>query len=170
MTDSFSDPEDFARSVERLIQERGPAWQVEIFEQQEPTGSRTTCVKFSHPLSEGFVLSWLPNQALSLEELEDWLSPEERVGWELEFLSTAPDRITHPETVRQLIRRAEIFAWTNEEVSAIADLLFRHEGVSEKEHEWLSATVGEEAPNLPRVNPAPRRYFGYTPPLCKQLA
>ena len=82
-----------------------------------------------------------------------WLT-EGYVAWNVELLATAPGP-KNPEAVRSVVRYAEVFAWTNLEVKAIASVLVEAGAVSEEEYDWLRNTVGRGAPDFPRPNPAP---------------
>ena len=50
---------------------------------------------------------------------------------------------------------AEVFAWTNLEVKALASMLVEAGAVSEEEYDWLRNTVGRGAPDFSRPNPCP---------------
>ena len=143
----------FVRDVERLVHEHAPGWTVSVDEYERAQGLRASRVEISHPLSDGFIISGGSFGPLTLEMVEYWLS-DGAVAWHVELLSGAPEP-ENPETVRSVLRYAEMFAWTNLEVQAVAGVLVDARVVSDKEYDWLRSTVGRGAPDLPRPNPQP---------------
>ncbi len=154
---SMIDP-SFVRDVESLVREHAPEWTVSVGEYESAHGLRAR-VEIVHPLSDGFVISRSPLDPLTLEKVERWLF-EGAVAWHAEFLSKAP-KPKNPETVRSVLRYAEMFAWTNLEVKAVASVLVDAEVVSDEEYDWLRNTIGRNAPDLSRPNPQPQVYREY---------
>ena len=143
----------FVRDVKRLVNEHLPEWTVSVDEYERAQGLRVSRAEISHPLSDGFVISGGSFGPLTLEMVEYWLS-DGAVAWHVELLSGAPEP-ENPETVRSVLRYAEMFAWTNLEVQAVAGVLVDAGVVSDKEYDWLRSTIGRGAPDLLRPNPQP---------------
>ena len=143
----------FVRDVKRLTHEHAPGWRVSVDEYEYAQGLRASRVEIAHPLSDGFIISGNSLGSLTLEMVECWLS-DGAVAWHVELLAGAPEP-KNPETVRSVLRYAEMFAWTNLEVQAVAGVLVDAGVVSDKEYDWLRSTVGRGAPDLPRPNPQP---------------
>lgn len=122
-------------------------------------GGTARLVTLSHPLSDGFEIGGRPGTPLTLDRVERWLT-RDPVAWHVELLSTAPEP-ENPESVRSVIRYAEMFAWTNLEVKAVAGVLVEAGAVSDEEYDWLRNTVGEVAPDAPRPNTLPIVYRDY---------
>lgn len=149
----------FVRDVERLVRERAPGWTVSVDEYEYAQGLRASRVEIAHPLSDGFVISGGSLSPLTLEMVERWLSSG-AIAWHVELLSGAPEP-KNPEAVRLVLRYAEMFAWTNLEVKAVAGVLVDAVVVSEQEYDWLRNTIGRSAPDLQRPNPQPQVHREY---------
>ena len=143
-------PEELARDIEWLVRERAPGWEVETREERVPGGGSAATVELKHPLSEGAILSWIPERPLTLDVVERWLT--ESLRWEIEVISQAPPPV-YPEAIRALRVYAEAYGWSVQELRGVAGMLRDCGGLSEEEEDWVCRFFGEGGPDAPGANP-----------------